>query len=304
MERLRFVLGCEVKWDTPLGRYPNELYDWAYEMNIHESYGKMGVRTRPEYLAGLIAELRQSEQINTPPARGRGGEQGGTGLKSKPDFYIAFYERLALAGFQAVVDFTKENLADICFKGYNFAHLTKTDHVIPNPNAEVPLGAMEQLQHILKETALKFAVCDEKPYDETKHYEFSDGSYKLAEYDGMVLACGRHHLFGYLFYTFKFPNEIGQPDERETFFAKSDAARDFAVKSGLIDERRLFTDAEVSVIQNGLIKLLMTPDNNLDTKAVNDIEAVITKTEDAALGGLDMSSSLEYEDEMSEGVEQ
>jgi len=34
-------------------------------------------------------------------------------LKSKLDFYIAFYERLALQGFHAYVDHSNEHLAHI-----------------------------------------------------------------------------------------------------------------------------------------------------------------------------------------------
>jgi len=46
-------------------------------------------------------------------------------LKNKTEFYIAFYEQLALKGFEARVSADKNCIADICFKGYNFAHLTK-----------------------------------------------------------------------------------------------------------------------------------------------------------------------------------
>jgi hypothetical protein len=241
-------------------------------------------------------------------------------LKRKKDFYIAFYEQLALQGFQAIVDFSGEHQADICFKGNNIAHFTKTDHIIPNPNAEIPTGAIEQLQHIARETAAGFTACTEKPYDEIKQFEFSDGSYKLAEYNGMTLACGKHHLLGYVFYTFTFPNEIGQPGERETFFAKRDAARDFAVRSGLIDERQFFTTAELSAVYANAIKVRIMPGNDLSAQETETIDSIIEKVEflvpeltDAAhtshakdfTHDIEVNHSMltEYEEELEDGLE-
>jgi hypothetical protein len=158
-ERLRFVLGSEIQWDSPLRRYPDELYKWAREMYIHESYGRFGVRTRPEYLAGLISEFRQSETTNKLPTHERGGEQGGRELDNKIDFYISFYEQLAMNGFQAYKSFDKGHIADICVNGYNIAHFTKTDTIEPNPYAEgVEPGTIDRIRGIMNETALRFNV--------------------------------------------------------------------------------------------------------------------------------------------------
>jgi hypothetical protein len=63
LDRLRFVLGCEVNWDSFFGRYPDSIYKWARDMKINENYGRCGVRTRPEYLLGLIEELRKAEPV-------------------------------------------------------------------------------------------------------------------------------------------------------------------------------------------------------------------------------------------------
>ena len=68
LDRLRFVLACEVNFDSLFGRYPNDLYQWARDMKIHENYGRMGVRTRPEYLLGLIEELRKMEPVMEKPS--------------------------------------------------------------------------------------------------------------------------------------------------------------------------------------------------------------------------------------------
>jgi len=156
MERLRFVLSCEVNWDSIFGNYPTEIYQWARETNIHESYSRFGVRTRPEYLTGLIAEFRQEEQ-----------NKGGPKLRNKNDFYIAFYEQLALKGFQAYkasYDYENKHIADICVNGNNIAHLTKTDTIEPNPHAEVDAATIDTLREILKNTMVMCGLVDVRHY--------------------------------------------------------------------------------------------------------------------------------------------
>ena len=153
MERLRFVLSCELNWDSLFGRYPTELYQWAKETNIHESYSKFGVRTRPEYLAGLITEFRQEEQ-----------NKGGPKLRNKIDFYIAFYEQLALKRFEAYADNSKEHIVEICKNGKTVAHLTKADTIEPNPHAEVDPGTIDTLREIFKNTMVMCGLVDVRHY--------------------------------------------------------------------------------------------------------------------------------------------
>ena len=58
VERLRFVLACEISADSSLDRYPDDLRQWAREVNIPENHNDFNMRERPENLSGLIAELR------------------------------------------------------------------------------------------------------------------------------------------------------------------------------------------------------------------------------------------------------
>ena len=88
-------------------------------------------------------------------------------MRNKNDFYIAFYEQLALKGFQAYMpsyDFDKMYLADICVKGYNIAHLTKVDAIEPNPHAEVESGTIDTLREILKNTMAMCGIIDARQY--------------------------------------------------------------------------------------------------------------------------------------------
>jgi hypothetical protein len=224
-------------------------------------------------------------------------------LKSKTDFYIAFYEQLALRGFQAYVpsyDYDKKHIADICVNGYNIAHLTKADTVEPNPYAEgVEAGTIEKIREIAISTALSCGICTEKPYDEVKNERLPDGSYKLAEADGTVLSCALHPMLGYVF------SVQGQTGEPQNFYNKADAKQGFAISSGLVDERQFFTEKGLTAIYDNLMKQLMTPDNGLDGQAAQESEYILAKIEDLmpALGGYDTSRGLENESDIAEGVE-
>jgi len=236
-------------------------------------------------------------------------------LKNKTDFYIAFYERLALQGFQAYIPTDKDHLANICINGYNIAHFTKTDHIIANPYAEgVDAGTIEKICEIARNTALKFGICTEKPYDETNNEQLPDNSYKLAEVDGTVLSCSHHPLLGYVFSVFKRSPESGQDGERQQFYNKDDARRGFAISSGLVDGNQFFTEKGLSVIYDTLMKQLMTPDNGFDSQATQKAEYILAQVEDImqALGGFDFSHGLECFDssfgldedaDLSKGVE-
>ena len=197
--------------------------------------------------------------------------------KNKYDFYIAFYEQLALQGFQAYVAYDKEHhIADICVNGNNIAHLTKTDYIEQNPHANADTDHLEKIGQIMRETALAWGICTEKPYDENKHKRLPDGSYELSEFDGAVLSCNRHPILGYVFSTFK---QDGQPDERQDFYDKAEALRDFAVKSGLVDERQIFTGNELAAIYNNAIKIRIMPDNDLTAQETEALDSVIEKIE-------------------------
>jgi hypothetical protein len=85
----------------------------------------------------------------------------------------------------------------------------------------------------------------------------------------------------------------------------NDGMRGFAVNSGLIDERQLFSKNELTAIHDGLSNFVMTPDNNLDFEAGQAVDGIICKIENLmpALAGRDISSELDNETDLSEGVE-
>jgi len=157
-------------------------------------------------------------------------------LKNKAEFYIAFYEQLALKGFQAYkpsYDYDKKFIADICADGFNIAHLTKADVIEPNPHAEgVKAETIEKIRKIFKDT---MEMC------------------------------------------------------------------------GLVDVRRYFSETDLSVIHASLIKVRMSPDNDLNSQETAEIDALIDKIENIVPETNHLTADFEYENthngELAEGVE-
>ena len=229
-------------------------------------------------------------------------------MKNKLDFYIAFYEQLALNGFQAYVPFTNKNhIADICENGYNIAHLTKDDAIEPNPYAVgVETGTIDTIREIAKNTAIRFGFYTEKPYDEAKNDQLPDGSYKLAECDGTLLSCKQHPFFGYVFTVSRQSTTPGEPVEQQNYYNKADAKHGFAVSSGIVNENQLFSEKGLTAIYENLMKQLMTPDNGLDSAAAQESEYILAQIEDLmpSLGSCCTCYDLDVDASLSEGIEQ
>jgi hypothetical protein len=161
---------------------------------------------------------------------------------------------------------------------------------------------MKAIREIAKTAALRCGVCTEKPYDENKHEQLPDGAYKLAEVDGTVLTCAHHPLLGYVF------SVRDRADERQQFYSATGAGSCFAVKSGLVDERRVFTDEEMTVVHNSLLKMRIASDKDLSFDETVAVDAVTSKIESVMpeLAGYYVYAGLKNElrGDMSEGVEQ
>lgn len=96
----------------------------------------------------------------------------------------------------------------------------------------------------------------------------------------MALACKRHPLFEYVLSTYRKDAENGgQPIQRQYFYNKEDAFESFAVRSGLIDEKKLFTKTEMKIIHAGLVKM-RTIDDDVAADDLNSVERLVDRLED------------------------
>ena len=161
-------------------------------------------------------------------------------MRSKTDFYRLFFEQLARRGFEIRRSESSDYIADLYFKRQLVAYFTKADTVVQNPFVSVKDKVLRLIHDTAQATALKAGICTECPYTEANE-KLPNGSYKLSEYNGVTLACKQHHLFGYVFSTYRTAPESGEIIDRQTFYNKEFAGQDFAKRSGLIDEKSLFT---------------------------------------------------------------
>lgn len=110
---------------------------------------------------------------------------------------------------------------------------------------------MNLIEDTASASALKAGICTECPYTD-KNEQLPNGGYKLSEYNNMILTAKEHHLFGYVFSTY-FQNLRGNPENRRIFYSREFAEQDFAVRSGLVDEKALFNETELRVIHSNLM---------------------------------------------------
>ena len=185
-------------------------------------------------------------------------------MRSKTDFYRLFFEQLARRGFEIRRSESSDYIADLYFKRQLVAYFTKADTVVQNPFVSVKDKVLRLIHDTAQATALKAGICTECPYTEANE-KLPNGSYKLSEYNGVTLACKQHHLFGYVFSTYRTAPESGEIIDRQTFYNKEFAGQDFAKRSGLIDEKSLFTETELKILHSNLVKL-----NVLDNNVSND----------------------------------
>lgn len=204
-------------------------------------------------------------------------------MKSKTDFYRLYFEALARKGFQPHRSESTDYIADIYHKGQRIAYFTKADVIKPCTQTQLLMKdkqfgkLMAQLQDTARASALKAGICTECPYTEQTE-KLPNGWYKLSEYNGLTLAAREHHLLGYVFNTY-MTNPAGEAENRRVFYNREFAGQDFAVRSGLVDEKALFSEMELRIIHSDLVKLNVL-DNNVSNDDRLSVGHIIDKIED------------------------
>ena len=130
-------------------------------------------------------------------------------MRSKTDFYRLFFEQLARRGFDVKRSQSSDYIADIYFKNQLVAYFSKADTVIQNPFVTVKDKLIRLINDTAQDTANKAGICRDCPYTDANE-KLPNGSYKLAEYNGVTLACKEHHLFGYVFSTYRTAPDSGE----------------------------------------------------------------------------------------------
>lgn len=199
-------------------------------------------------------------------------------MKSKTEFYQSYFEALQKKGFTVQPSTSPDYVADIYHKDKLIAFFTKNDAVMKNPFVEVPDKLMDKVQTLAKTTAVACGICSDKPYDEETAVKLPNKLCKINEHNGVVLACKHHPLFEYVLCTYR-NDENKNPIQRQYFYNKDAAFESFATRSGLIDEKRLFSETDLKIIHAGLVKM-RTIDSDLTQDDLNSVERLVDKIED------------------------
>lgn len=201
-------------------------------------------------------------------------------MKTKVEFYKAFFVELGKKGFGVTQPSSPDYVVDIQFKGKTIAFYTKADLIEKNPFAEVTDKQMERLWSMAKATANLCGICSDQPYEEGKIEKMKNGVMKLNEHNGVILACKKHPLFDYVLSTYRqdAQNE-DKPIQRQYFYNKEEAFENFAARSGLVDERKLFTETQLQLIYAGLVKL-RTMDEELSEEDIKTVGELVNRVEE------------------------
>ena len=224
-------------------------------------------------------------------------------MRSKTDFYRLFFEQLARKGFDVKRSQSSDYIADIYYKNQLVAYFSKADTVIQNPFIAVKEKVMRLINDTAQNTAVKAGICRDCPYTDANE-KLPNGSYKLAEYNGVTLACKEHHLFGYVFSTYRTAPDSGEMLARQVFYNKEFAGQDFAKRSGLVDEKALFSEEELRVLHAGLVKMSIL-DQDVSNDAREFVERILDKIEEIMpeLREADMDFDFDMEFGLSDEME-
>jgi hypothetical protein len=223
-------------------------------------------------------------------------------MRSKVDFYKQFFEQLARRGYVVRRSTSSDYLADIYHKNQLVAFYTKVDTVEKNPFISVRDKVLNLISDIAKATAVKAGICSECPYTDANE-KLPNGSYKLAEYNGVVLACKFHHLFDYVFSTYRLSPENNEPVQRQFFYNREAATQNFAIRSSLVDERALFSETDLMVLHSDLVKLSAL-DKSMTNDEIVSIGKMIERIEDIVPELKDRDYDFNFEEEFRQDLDQ
>lgn len=201
-------------------------------------------------------------------------------MKSKTEFYKAYFETLEKKGFSIQPPSSPDYVADIYHRDRQIAFYAKHDAIIKNPFVEVDEKLLDKLQSLAKTTAIACGICSDKPYDEAIAAKEQNGVVRINEHNGVVLACKQHPIFDYVLSTYRKDSENANAAiQRQYFYNKDAAFENFALRSGLVDEKKLFSETDLKILHAGLVKM-RTIDKDLDQEDLNSVAALIDKIED------------------------
>jgi hypothetical protein len=201
-------------------------------------------------------------------------------MKSRKEFYDLYFSALSKKHYVIKPSSSADYIADIYYKDRLVAFYSRGDKIIRNPFLDVKDNILDALNDTARSCALRAGICVDKPYDEKTAEKLPDGSFKLSEYGDIVLTCKQHHLFDYIFTTYRLSPDDAQKMQREVFYNKADALQNFATRSGLVDERLLFSETELKIIRSNLIKMAVNFDAEMSAGSIKALKTLVERIEE------------------------
>lgn len=202
-------------------------------------------------------------------------------MKSKVEFYNAFFKTLNEKGYTVEEPSSPDYLVDIRHRGKVIAFYTRGDVIMKNPFEEVPDKLIERIEQLALATADVCGICSDQPYEKDKVEKLANGVVKINEHENVILACKHHPLFGYVLSTYLQDLENNNmPIQRQYFYNKDEAFESFATRSGLVDEKKLFTENELKILHSSLVHMRMD-DQESPTEQLEAVGKLIERIEEA-----------------------
>lgn len=217
-------------------------------------------------------------------------------MKSKNEFYKAFFQALNKLGYDIKKSASADYYADIYKNGQIVAFYVPNDTIEKNPFITVPDQVMDEINDLAYRTALRCGICTEKPYTE-QNQKLPGGAYLLSQYGDVVLACKYHPLFDYVFRTYRLSPESSKPMQVQHYYNKAVAMDDYAVRAGLIDARKLFSEAELTLIHDQLVRFQISPNNDKTVDEFHMVGRAIDRIEEIVPALKEREVTLDFEQE-------
>lgn len=218
-------------------------------------------------------------------------------MKNKSEFHKAFFEALSKLGYTVKKSASADYYADIYKDGQIMAFYLPNDTIEKNPFIAVKDKIMDEIKDLARTTALRCGICSEKPYDEQQNQKLPGGAFLISRFNDVALAAKYHPLFDYVFRTYRLSPENDKPMQVQYHYNKAAAMEDYALRAGLVDARKLFSETELTLIHDQLVKFQISPHNDKTVEEFQTVCAAIDRIEEIVPELKDREVTLDFEHE-------
>ncbi len=223
-------------------------------------------------------------------------------MKDKNEFYKAFFEALARLGYDVRKSTSADYYADIYQKDRLVAFYLTNDTIERNPFVVVADKIMDEITGLARATALRCGICTEKPYT-GQNPKLPDGAYLLSQFRDVVLAAKQHPLFDYVFRTYRLSPDGVRPIQTQYYYNKAEALEQFSFRAGLVDARKLFTESELILIHDQLVRFQISPNNDKTVEEFQTVCAAIERVEELVPALREREIMLDYAQEFEQDLD-